>query len=99
MFVYFLFKMLRFGLVPEGDAEAVKAAAVKAYRGLLEQKLQEDPSGELHLTSICKVAGLGGTPYRDGSYEYYINEPRITDDFKGVGSFILASIEHEGIVK
>jgi unsaturated rhamnogalacturonyl hydrolase len=95
MFIYFLLKMLRLDLVPEGDREAVKSAAVKAYQGLLEQKVQEDPSGELHLISICKVAGLGGTPYRDGSYEYYISEPQVTDDFKGVGPFILASIEYE----
>jgi unsaturated rhamnogalacturonyl hydrolase len=95
MFIYFLLRMLRLGLVPEGDKEAVKSAAIKAYQGLLEQKLQEDQSGELHLTSICKVAGLGGTPYRDGSYEYYISEPQVTDDFKGIGPFILASIEYE----
>jgi unsaturated rhamnogalacturonyl hydrolase len=97
MFVYFLLKMIRLGLVPESDTEAVNSAVVKAYQGLMEQKVQEDNSGELHLTGICKVAGLGGTPYRDGSYEYYINEPQVTDDFKGVGPFILASIEYEGI--
>jgi len=99
MFIYFLLKMIRLGLVPESDTEAAKSAAEKAYQGLLEQKVQEDPSGELHLTGICKVAGLGGTPYRDGSYEYYINEPQVTDDFKGVAPFILASIEYEGIAK
>jgi len=101
MFIYFLLKMLRLGLVPESDTEAVKAAAVKAYQGLMEQKVQEDRSGELHLAGICKVAGLGGTPYRDGSYEYYVNEPQSADDFKGVGPFILASMEmeYEGILK
>ena len=96
MFIYFLLKMLRLGLVPEGGKEEAKAAAVKAYQGLLEQKVQEDQSG-LHLNGICKVAGLGGTPYRDGSYEYYISEPQASDDFKGVGPFILASIEYEDI--
>jgi unsaturated rhamnogalacturonyl hydrolase len=95
MFVYFLLKMIRLGIA-EGEAEPLKAAAVKAYQGLVKQKIQEDPSGELHLTGICKVAGLGGTPYRDGSYEYYVNEPQATDDFKGVGPFILASMEYEG---
>jgi len=99
MFIYFLLKMIRFGLVPESDTEAVNSAVTKGYQGLMEQKVQEDSSGELHLTGICKVAGLGGTPYRDGSYEYYISEPQVTDDFKGVGPFILASSEYEGIVK
>jgi len=95
MFVYFLLKCLRLGLVPETDTETLRAAAEKAYRGLLEQKVEEDPSGELHLTGICKVAGLGGKPYRDGSYEYYVTEPVACDDFKGVGPFILASMEKE----
>jgi unsaturated rhamnogalacturonyl hydrolase len=97
MFVYFLFKMIRLGLVPESDVAQVREAAKAAYRGLLEQKIKEDPDGQLHLTDICKVAGLGGDPYRDGSYEYYVNEPVATDDFKGVGPFILASMEAEGI--
>jgi len=96
MFVYFLTKMLRMGLVKDG-AEQVKTAARKAYQGLLDNKVQEDPSGELHLTGICKVAGLGGKPYRDGSYDYYVKEPIATDDFKGVGPFILASLEQESI--
>jgi unsaturated rhamnogalacturonyl hydrolase len=36
---------------------------------------------------------LGGKPYRDGSYEYYISEPQRTNDMKGYGSFLLAAIE------
>jgi unsaturated rhamnogalacturonyl hydrolase len=96
MYVYFLTKLLRLGLVKDESKKAqVKAASVKAYQGLLKDKLREDPSGELHLTDICKVAGLGGTPYRDGSYEYYVSEPKAIDDFKGVGPFILANMEQE----
>ena len=41
------------------------------------------------------VSGLGGNPYRDGSYEYYINEKVVTNDPKGVGAFLLASDEME----
>ena len=99
MFIYFLLKMLHMGLVEEGRAEEVKAAARRAYQGLLDHKLREDPSGELHLIGVCKVAGLGGIPYRDGSYQYYVNEPLSTDDFKGVGPFILASMEIESLTK
>jgi unsaturated rhamnogalacturonyl hydrolase len=36
---------------------------------------------------------LGGTPYRDGSFEYYINEKIVDNDTKGVGPFILAALE------
>ncbi len=95
MFVYFLLKMARLKTASDSDAASLVNTAKKAYQGLLKNKIQEDPSGELHLTGICKVAGLGGEPYRDGSYEYYINEPQAVDDFKGVGPFILASMEYE----
>ena len=97
MFVYFLLKMLRLGLVEDDRVAEVRAAARRAYQGLLEYKLREDNSGGLHLTGICKVAGLGGTPYRDGSYAYYVNEPIAIDDFKGIGPFILASLEIEAL--
>lgn len=36
------------------------------------------------------TAGLCGNPYRDGSYEYYVSEPIVVDDFKGMGPLILA---------
>jgi unsaturated rhamnogalacturonyl hydrolase len=95
MFVYFLLKMIRIGAVPVMDIPLVKDAALKAYKGLAARMLTEDDDGELHLRGTCKVAGLGGKPYRDGSYEYYVNEPVAVDDFKGVGPFILASLERE----
>jgi unsaturated rhamnogalacturonyl hydrolase len=41
------------------------------------------------------VGGLGGTPYRDGTYEYYLSEPIRKNDLKGIGPFIFASIEME----
>jgi unsaturated rhamnogalacturonyl hydrolase len=95
MFVYFLLKMIRLGIVPPGDISRIRDAARTAYQGLMSLKIREAPSGELHLTDICKVAGLGGNPYRDGSYAYYVNEPVVTGDFKGLGPFILASLEYE----
>jgi unsaturated rhamnogalacturonyl hydrolase len=96
MFVYFLFKLIRSGALPPEDLSPVKEAALAGYSGLLNHQLAEDESG-LHLRGICKVAGLGGSPYRDGSYEYYVNEPVSVDDFKGVGPFILASLEYEAL--
>jgi unsaturated rhamnogalacturonyl hydrolase len=97
MFIYFLLKMLRLELAPENDVTRIRNAAVKAYQGLLKSKVTEDTEGLLHLGGVCKVAGLGGNPYRDGSYEYYMNEPVASDDFKGVGPFILASMEYEAL--
>ncbi|MDR1748359.1 MAG: glycoside hydrolase family 88 protein [Spirochaetaceae bacterium] len=98
MFIRFLYKMLRRGYVMQSDSAAVRAAADKGYDGLLNMMLKEDESGELHLHGICSVAGLGGNPYRDGSFMYYVSEPVVADDFKGVGPFIFASLEREQLL-
>ncbi|MDR1470385.1 MAG: glycoside hydrolase family 88 protein [Spirochaetaceae bacterium] len=95
MFCYFFYKVLNNGLAEKDAEPALREAAVRAWDGLLRLKVRDDAGGDLHLTDICAVAGLGGTPYRDGSYDYYVGEPVATDDFKGVGPFILAGIERE----
>lgn len=94
MFVYFLFKSVRCGYVSSSSelGKRMLQAACEGYRGLLS-RVSEDENGNLHLSGICSVAGLGGNPYRDGSYEYYIKEAVVSDDFKGVGPFIYASLE------
>lgn len=95
MFVYFLFKSVRMGYLPADGHAAALACARTGYEGLVSRMLEEDADGELHLKGICSVAGLGGVPYRDGSFDYYVKEPVVRDDFKGVGPFILASLEAE----
>jgi len=89
MFVYALSKAVRKGYV----SKQYKSVAKKGYNGILKTFIRENKDGTISLTKVCAVAGLGGNPYRDGSYEYYINEPVRDNDPKGVGSFILASIE------
>jgi unsaturated rhamnogalacturonyl hydrolase len=89
MIAYGFAKAVRKGwLAPE-----YRSAAQRAYRGLLENMIRVDARGSLTLEGTCSVAGLGGVPYRDGTYEYYIQEPVATNDFKGVGPFILAALE------
>ena len=73
------------------------SAARRAYRGLLENMIRVDARGLVSLEGTCSVAGLGGDPYRDGSFNYYINEPIVANDFKGVGPFILAALEMEKV--
>lgn len=51
-----------------------RSIAEKAFNGLKKTLLRENPDGTLTLTRCCQVGGLGGTPYRDGSFEYYIGE-------------------------
>ena len=55
--------------------------------------MKVDADGSITLTQACQVAGLGGTPYRDGSYEYYVNEKKKDNDPKATGPFILAALE------
>jgi unsaturated rhamnogalacturonyl hydrolase len=39
------------------------------------------------------VGGLGGTPYRSGTFEYYVSEPVVENDAKGIGAYLLALSE------
>ena len=73
--------------------------AKRGYAGVIEHLVEIDEGGHVNLTRICAVAGLGGEGQRDGSYEYYIGEPVVTNDPKGVGAFLLASKEIEMLNK
>jgi len=66
-----------------------------SFAGLIKQFVMVDKNGLVNLNHVCSVAGLGGNPYRDGSFEYYIGEKQRTNDFKGYGPFLLAAIEIE----
>ncbi|WP_341537759.1 glycoside hydrolase family 88 protein [Hymenobacter edaphi] len=91
MFVYALQKGVRMGYLDKQYA----AVAQKGYQGVLQQFVAPQPDGTVALNGTVSVGGLGGNPYRDGSYEYYLSEPIKQNDFKGVGPFIMASIEME----
>lgn len=91
MMAYSLAKGVRMGWLDRGYQEPAR----RAFDGLVAHKLREQEDGTLALEGICSVAGLGGNPYRDGSFAYYIKEPVVANDFKGVGPFILAALELE----
>jgi unsaturated rhamnogalacturonyl hydrolase len=94
MFVYALFKAVRKGYI----GQEYKETAVKGYYGIVKKLIRENNDGTISLTGCCSVAGLGGTPYRSGTYEYYIGEPVRDNDPKGVGPFIMASLEYNQYV-
>jgi unsaturated rhamnogalacturonyl hydrolase len=91
MFVYALAKGVRRGYLPA----AYLKVAQKGYQGILTQFVETDANGQVNLKGTGLVAGLGGTPYRDGSYQSYVSEKVVTNDPKGVGAFLLASHELE----
>jgi unsaturated rhamnogalacturonyl hydrolase len=95
MFVYFLYKGVREGYLDKSYLPVAR----KGYDGILKTFIHENPDGTISLTRCCAVAGLGGDPYRDGSYEYYVGERIRDNDPKGVGPFIWASIENERLTK
>lgn len=90
MFAYTLLKAIRKGYL----GKEYKPVAVKAYKGVVNTFIKDNGDGTISLTKCCSVAGLGGNPYRDGSFEYYIKEPVRDNDPKGVGPFIMASLEY-----
>ncbi len=94
MFVYAIAKGVRM----EYLGQAYLTAARRGYDGILTEFVTLDEQGLVNLDGICAVAGLGGTPYRDGSFEYYVSEKVIANEYKGVGPFIMASIEMEEVV-
>jgi len=90
MFVYVLAKAVNKGYL----AKPYRTFAEKEYQDILDHLIRVDTDDqEVHLTQNCAVAGLGGKPYRDGSFDYYICEPLRDIDPKRVGPFILASLE------
>jgi len=93
MFVYALAKGVRRGYLPGHYL----ANAERGYSGILKHFIETGPGGEVSLTGTVKVGGLGGEPYRDGSYAYYLSEKVVANDPKGVGAFLMAAPEMEQV--
>lgn len=91
MLTYTLAKGVRKGYLP---ASYMKAAE-KAYEGIKKEFVHKRADGSVYLSGTVMVSGLGGNPYRDGSYEYYLSEKVIDNDPKGIGAFILCAVEME----
>ncbi|MCX8480488.1 MAG: glycoside hydrolase family 88 protein, partial [Sediminibacterium sp.] len=90
MFVYCLYKSIRKGYISEKYVQQ----ANKGYNGLIKEFIGFQ-NNQIQLNKTVQVSGLGGNPYRDGSIEYYLSEPIVSNDAKGIGAFILASTEYE----
>jgi unsaturated rhamnogalacturonyl hydrolase len=91
MFVYALAKGVRQHNLPNYFLKVAQTG----YKGIINKFISTDANGQVNLNGTVSVAGLGGDPYRDGSYEYYLKEKVVTNDAKGVGAFIQASVEIE----
>lgn len=84
-----LLKAVRLGFLPE----SFRAIGEKAFYGIVDHRLTKNADGTPCVTGICLVAGLGGEQHRDGSVTYYLSEPVVQNDAKGVGPLLLAYTE------
>lgn len=85
MFVYALERAQNLGLIP--------LVGEDLFSQLCAQSVKTDDDGMQRMTGICEVAGLGGFEgaYRDGSSGYYLSEPIVDDDSKGVGPLMMCA--------
>lgn len=88
IFAYAIMKSVRLGFLDESYYESGR----RAFDGICEKYLSVE-NGELQLDGICLVAGLGNTEMREGTFDYYMREPVVKNEAKGVAPLILAYIE------
>ena len=91
MFVYALARGVREGFLPERYMKT----AVRGWEGINKEFIKTNADGTTDWEGTVSVSGLGGNPYRDGSYDYYISEKPRTNDAKGLGPAIRAALEME----
>lgn len=91
MFVYTLAKGVRMGYLTQSD----EASARRGWEGIQKQFVTTGPDGLMVLNGTVSVGGLGGKPYRSGTYDYYLSEKVVSNDAKGVGAFLKAGSEME----
>jgi len=91
MFTYIFAKGVNQGYL---DKKYLKISE-HSFNSIIKVHSKVDEKGYIDLYNTCRSAGLGGAPYRDGSFEYYMSEPKRTNDFKGYGPLLFAAIELE----
>ncbi|MDE7106687.1 MAG: glycoside hydrolase family 88 protein, partial [Anaeroplasmataceae bacterium] len=90
MIAYAILKGVRLKALPP----RYQAIGLEIFEGICNTYLTVK-NDDLNLGGICLVAGLGpeNNLRRDGTYEYYMSEPIVENDAKGVGPFIMAYTE------
>ncbi len=90
MIAYAMLKGARLGALPRDYAVLGK----RTFDGILRRYFKAE-GANVELGGICLVAGLGPADdlRRDGSYEYYISEPVVKNDAKGVAPLVMCYTE------
>ncbi|MBQ6879719.1 MAG: glycoside hydrolase family 88 protein [Bacteroidales bacterium] len=93
MFTYAFLKGLRMGYIDDSHKDYIMGL----YPKFIDRFIRENSDGTISMTDCCSVGGLGGKQMRKGDFAYYLSEPIIENDCKGVGPFIWASLEWEAM--
>lgn len=96
MLAYAMLKGARLGILPKEYA----VQGQKTFNGIVGKYLTFREQG-IDLGGICLVAGLGpeNNRRRDGTYQYYISEPVVANDAKGVAPLVLAYTEVRRLIQ
>lgn len=89
MVAYSILKACRLGVLSEDWI----SRGEEILQGLHDQKMV-CIDGLWHLKDICEVAGLGPKDERDGSVAYYLSEPVVMDEVKGIGATMMAYAQY-----
>lgn len=81
MYVYTISKAVERGYI----AKSFSSTACKGYQGVLSQLLL-DSDGAAHIANICEGTNVG-------DLDYYLQRQRKTDDFHGLGAFLIMNEE------
>ena len=90
MMAYAMLKGARLGVLGPEYAQLGR----KTFDGILRRYFRAEGE-DVELGGICLVAGLGPADdlRRDGSYQYYISEPVVKNDAKGVAPLVMCYTE------
>ena len=89
LFAYAAMKATRLGITNED----IKNAGIRAFGAVSDKYIGFSSEGIPVLKNICLMAGLGGVPFRDGSAAYYLSEPMVENDAKGIAPYLMAYSE------
>ena len=89
MFIYAYAKGAKMGVL---DVKYLEVAN-SCFDSFIENLVTEGEDGYPNLNNTVGGCGLGGNPYREADYNYYITEKKVVNDPKGVGPVIMAAVE------
>jgi unsaturated rhamnogalacturonyl hydrolase len=91
MFTYAFAKSARLGNLPP----AYGIAAKRAWKAIQVRFVRTSGPEQVEITGTVTHVALGATPADDGSSDYYLHAPVVSNDPKGIGAFLLAGSEME----